>query len=163
MGMTHKHALAILDKLRFTDRGCWEWLGARTTGNPHHPGDKGGYAKLYYEGRTWLGNRLLYTLRFGPIPKGMELDHIECDNRACINPMHVRVTTSRENQARTQSATALNAKKTVCRNGHPYTAETLGLQKNGRYCKICRREDFKRYHRRRKLGIRVSNGIDRRV
>lgn len=34
-------------------------------------------------------HRLAYMAKFGPIPDGIEIDHI-CGNRACVNRLHLR-------------------------------------------------------------------------
>lgn len=94
-----------------------------------------------------LAHRAAYVLYKASIPAGYTLDH-RCDTPACVNPAHLAVATHRENILRGNGWAAQNARKTVCKNGHPYTPETTGQQKRGRFCRICRREDFKRYHAR---------------
>lgn len=59
--------------------GCWVWSMMR---------DRGGYSKLFWRGKTWLGHRLFYEVLVGPTPKGYVLDH-KCRNRACVNIHHL--------------------------------------------------------------------------
>lgn len=41
-------------------------------------------------------HRLSYKFTRGPIPDGMQIDHI-CHNRACVNPEHLRLATNKQN------------------------------------------------------------------
>lgn len=74
--------------------GCWEWLGVR---------DRDGYGQLsvYVPGvgtRRRFAHRTSYETFIGPIPPGLELDHI-CSVRACIHPNHIQPVTHAENLA----------------------------------------------------------------
>jgi hypothetical protein len=70
--------------------GCWTWLGTHT--GP-------GYAQTTEGGRKIGVHRVVYELLIGPIPPGLELDHL-CRNRACINPEHLEPVTHSENMRR---------------------------------------------------------------
>lgn len=50
------------------------------------------------EGRQIHTHRLVYRVKNGPIPKGMQVHHI-CATKACINPEHLVLATQKENMA----------------------------------------------------------------
>jgi hypothetical protein len=47
-------------------------------------------------------HRLAWELINGPVPGGMQLDHL-CRNRGCVSPSHLELTTQRENTTRVLS------------------------------------------------------------
>lgn len=68
-------------------RRCWLWLGAK---------NKKGYGWL----NGGLAHRFMYVLFKGPIPAGLELDHV-CSVRHCVAPYHLEAVTRGENMRRT--------------------------------------------------------------
>lgn len=115
------------EKVAVTD-GCWEWTASRQA-NGYGQFWRGGGVKI-------VAHRLAWELTNGPVPDGMQLDHL-CRNRGCCNPSHLEVVTPRENTLRSPiNPAAINARKTHCPAGHPFDART----KNGRrMCLRCRR------------------------
>lgn len=77
--------------IRFTPDGCWLWTGS-TNGVGY--GDFRARGKNHYYVHRWA-----YEEWAGPIPKGMDLDHL-CRNRSCCNPAHLEPVTRRENLER---------------------------------------------------------------
>jgi len=130
-----------------TPDGCWTWLGRV---NNH------GYGSIRIMGRLidpTLVHHFAYELLVGPIPKGMEIDHL-CKNRRCVNPAHLEPVTRSENCKRGDSglAWALHQRaKTHCPQGHPYDLFNTYYDKNGgRQCKICKSERSRESYLRRK-------------
>lgn len=66
--------------------GCWEWTASRV----------GGHGRLGEKGRTLYAHRISYEIANGPIPDGLEIDHM-CHNRGCVNPGHLRTVTPKQN------------------------------------------------------------------
>jgi hypothetical protein len=69
---------------------CWVWNGTI---------DGGGYGRLRLNGVKWLAHRYTYEKHVGPIPTGLQIDHL-CRNRACVNPNHLEPVTAQTNLRR---------------------------------------------------------------
>jgi hypothetical protein len=98
-----------------------------------------GYGSIKDGGKTVKVHRAMWEWLVGPIPKGMELDHL-CRNTACWWPDHLEVVTKRVNGARGYSIMAQNSRKDVCDHGHAFTDENTSFENGGRVCRQCRRE-----------------------
>lgn len=66
---------------------CWPWTASK------HPD---GYGQFILGGRLQYAHRVSWEWANGPIPDGMEVDHL-CWDRACVNPGHLRVVTHAQN------------------------------------------------------------------
>lgn len=125
------------------DDECWEWLAGRFAG---------GYGQFSVDGSSRFAHRVSYEFLVGPIPQGLELDHL-CRNTWCVNPAHLEPVTPRENKRRGFSNAALNARKTHCKRGHLLEGDNLKPDKRlgRRICRECanmhRRERYRRLGR----------------
>ena len=111
--------------------GCWIWLGGffSATGRP----------AFSYRGQMVLAYRVAYELLVGPIPDGLTLDHIKCDNKRCVNGYHCIPATRADNTMRGHSPCAIYARNTHCKYGHklqPYRSG-YGATRNWRKCRVC--------------------------
>lgn len=122
--------------------GCWVWTG--------HV-DRHGYGKFGKTGEPWnttLAHRLVYMLLAGPIPPGLQLDHL-CRWPRCVNPDHLEPVTGGENTRRGGRAI-----RTHCPSGHEYTPENTYTHKGKRRCRTCHLRIAAEYRARRLAGQR---------
>ena len=144
-------------KVRVNDEtGCWEWIS---------PLRSDGYGvfglKIGGVQRTLRAHRLTYEAVNGPIPEGLECDHL-CRVRRCCNPVHIEAVTRKVNLNRgdvAETQRRRHAAVTHCPQGHEYTpSNTLLWQKDGvlsRRCRTCERERGER--RRRVVGMAIGD------
>ena len=117
--------------------GCWLWTGSVSNT---------GYGQLgkQADGKNIVRNvhRISYEINVGPIPQGLQLDHL-CCNKLCVRPDHLEAVSARENSRRALV-------KPRCTRGHLFTRETTYIRPNGRrMCRICAQlMDFKRGRRK---------------
>ena len=109
--------------------GCWNWTGVRVRGlyGLIRVGETGNWRKAYV-------HRVSYEHHVGPIPEGLELDHL-CRNPRCANPAHLEPVTHGENCSR--------ARMVTCKAGHDLRVDencdwdALGRRRG---CKVCRQK-----------------------
>jgi hypothetical protein len=98
--------------------------------------------------RLMLAHRAFWEHHHGPIPDGMQIDHLchdascsagrECPHRACVEITHLALRTQREN---VQRGFNFWRARTHCKHGHPFdSANTLIRSSDGaRCCRTCGR------------------------
>lgn len=145
-------------KVSVQPNGCWQWAGAP---------DKDGYGTFYRNGRNQRAHRVSYGVLIGPIPAGLEMDHLchtrdkscdgsQCKHRSCVNPSHLEPVTRVENNRRNEDnrRNALgqipHATRTHCPAGHEYTAENTYMYRQWRQCRACNRACAARYAARKR-------------
>jgi hypothetical protein len=161
----------ISRNIRIDDNGCWIWTLSVNS--------KSGYAYTSWNispviKKTVLVHRKSYEYFIGPIPDGMEIDHL-CRNRACCNPKHLEPVTHKENVRRGIQANPrkrLNVprkhnknKKTHCSNGHSFDEKNTRLRKQKgkvrRDCRTCGRINYfktmARYPNRRRHNAALND------
>jgi hypothetical protein len=130
-------------KIVVTESGCWEWTGHT---NPS------GYGHVGVRGATQLTHRVSYELLAGPIPDGLQIDHL-CRNKPCCNPVHLEPVTAHENNMRRPGV-----RKSHCKHGHPMTEEnTLVKRRGGVTMWNCRECERQAQRRRRAEKARIAS------
>lgn len=125
----------FLLKVAPTESGCLLWKGS-TAPN--------GYGKFGMGDKTPSGNRrpdgahrASYRLFVGPIPDGLELDHL-CRVTGCVHPFHLEAVTHHENLMRGNGMSARYSRQTTCLRGHLKTSENIYFYKGkARGCRPC--------------------------
>lgn len=124
-------------KLIYAESGCWEWKGAHFKAT--------GYAMFSIRNPrdgTWqptVAHRVSYELYIGPIPDGLQVDHL-CRNRGCVNPDHLEAVTQQVNLSRGMSPAAISVRENRCQRGHEFTPENTIIRPNRpgkRECREC--------------------------
>ena len=121
---------------------CWIWNGAT--------GRREGYGMFWMDGKMATAYRAAYVLFKGPVPEGLQLDHL-CRNRRCVNPDHLEAVTHRTNVMRGEGACAQNARKTHCRNGHELAGENVSIEVGGRRCRTCAAAAKRRHYEKTRV------------
>lgn len=118
--------------------GCWLWTGGITSA---------GYGAFY----PWPGSKQVSAHRFcyeneiGPIPVGLELDHL-CRVRHCVRPSDLEPVTRQINLLRGDTIVAKQAARIVCSEGHQFDRVYNGK----RHCSVCdRRRALSSYYKRK--------------
>ncbi|MDX3245832.1 HNH endonuclease signature motif containing protein [Streptomyces sp. ME18-1-4] len=145
-------------KLRVQPNECWHLDGYIR---------KDGYSDITVKGVHQLGHRVSYEHFVGPIPEGLEIDHLchsddttcgggfECMHRRCVNPEHLEPVTHRVNSLRGRGEWAKNSAKTHCLRSHEFTAENTYVDPNGnRECRTCRKESSREWVAAHNPGVR---------
>ncbi len=138
------------DGPRWRGSKCWMWTGAydgkRQYGRIRRGGRDDGLVPAHV---------VAYELEYGPVPDGLELDHL-CRRGGCVRPSHLEAVTHAENQRR--MALALFPVHSRC--GQPYTAtDNLGR----RICHPCRAGAERRRRHRRAQRTTVLSPVRSRV
>jgi hypothetical protein len=139
-GSTGNPRIDNLHHFTVDESGCWLWDGAIW------PNGYGKTSTLIHD--TRLAHRVLYIEHRGPVPDGLDLDHL-CRVRHCVNPAHL------EPVSRSVNLTRGYVARGTCRNGlHDLTVE--GSTRPGtRRCLACWRATYRaagaRYRQRQCL------------
>lgn len=131
----------IKGQTRVSECGCWEWTGPLLTS---------GYGRLL--GR--MAHRYSYEAHIGPIPIGLDIDHL-CRNRPCVNPEHLEPVTRKENLTRgigIQEQKRRAALRMSCGRGHALAGDNVYIRPSDgvKVCRVCARESERNTRAKRK-------------
>lgn len=119
--------------------GCHEWTACK---------GKDGYGRFNTGGKhgpVVRAHKFSYETFKGPIPDGLQIDHL-CRNRICCNPDHLEAVTQQENIRRGDGGKHMR-EKTHCPKGHPYSGANLYIEPSTgrRRCQVCTKATRKKY------------------
>lgn len=108
---------------------CWIYTGYLS---------QRGYGRTAIKGKSVRVHRVVFEALRGPIPEGLEPDHL-CRVKACCNPTHLEPVPHRVNAQRGVTGKHF-AQRTHCPKGHPYSEENTRIkkQKGGTINRVCR-------------------------
>lgn len=133
----------FLSKITVRGDGCWSRDGSHSRG----------YAIFWDGERSVTGIRYAYATFVGPIPEGLDVDHL-CRNRWCCNPEHGEPVTRSENVLRGDGPRLVRVRAlamTHCTQGHELTPENTYPRPDGlRRCLTCKRAKALLYYRQKK-------------
>lgn len=107
--------------------GCWIWTGGKQTS---------GYGGFWDGQRDERAHRFSFRMFCGEIPAGFHVHHV-CCNPSCVNPEHLQTMTRRDNLLASDTLPGINARKTLCKRGHPLSGDNLRITNGARICKTC--------------------------
>ena len=112
-----------------TGEDCWLWTACT---------NQMGYGRFVIQRKWFVAHRLSYESVHGPIPDGLELDHL-CRVRRCVRPEHMEAVTHAENVRRGNGG---RKPATSCPRGHRYEGANVYVRPDGRGrgCRTCRKE-----------------------
>lgn len=117
---------------------CWYWSAAI---NPRHK------RPMFWFKSEWLAAaRAVMYFKQGYLTPGMHVCHdpVKCNNKACVNPFHLREDTPSANTYDLVTSGNHNMKrKTHCPKGHEYTEDNIYKYNNKRHCRTCIKEKGK--------------------
>lgn len=148
----------VLSRTITTPSGCMEYQGFRVPKGYGQIGVKPppGSTRLVHNEHT---HRVVYRGLKGPIPPGILVCHT-CDNRPCVNPLHLflgTIDTNNKDMAAKSRCKYSRKAWPRCKHGHEFTPENTWICKNGfRHCRQCAREKGRRYWRERQQQSPVS-------
>lgn len=94
-------------------------------------------------GKRIGAHRLAYEEVHGPIPEGLEIDHL-CHNPSCVQVKHLEAVTRTGNMRRTRPALSDH-----CIHGHPFDeANTIVRADGRRRCRQCNRDNARAWRER---------------
>lgn len=136
----------LMKRIEVQANGCWKFIGGI---------DINGYGVFSEDGHNTRAHRSSYKYFKGPIPEGLDIDHVchkpeecpggkNCPHRLCVNPDHLEPVTREENTDTKRAHTgkvwgAIQSAKTHCPRDHEYNEVNTrwSREHTERNCRAC--------------------------
>jgi hypothetical protein len=142
-------AKTVVGATCYQGTNCVIWTGAKALG----------YGSFRAGGHAGPAHRWIYTQRIGPVPAGMQVDHLchnadlscaggkDCPHRAYVNVLHLEAVSPLVNSQRGRKSDPW----THCKYGHPMTPDNLHTSfGTRRRCKTCANAASRAFRDRRR-------------
>lgn len=109
-------------------KGCWVWMGAKS---------RKGYGLFSLKCLSVKAHRVSFSIHNHVPPDDLSVCH-SCDNPSCVNPAHLWLGTSTDNNLDAQKKGRLWRQNwTHCSHGHEFTPENTIIKHGKRNCRAC--------------------------
>ncbi len=125
------------------DGDCWIWTSSL------NPAGYGTFSDKAKQSAPNKAHRWAWEELIGPIPPGLQLDHL-CRVRRCVNPDHLEPVTNIENQRRGLRG-KLYQEIRQCHRGHPYDETNTYMHRGAKHCRKCVNQRGREYYQRQKV------------
>jgi hypothetical protein len=129
---------------------CWLWTGCTTRPIPL------GYGRIRIGHKFVVAHRYAWMQVNGPIPEGLELDHL-CKVRHCVNPDHLEPVDHLTNVRRGERGLVINEMRDYepmmeCHEGHRMVGDNIYVRPDGYVqCRECNRRRARELRARRRI------------
>lgn len=130
--------------------GCWGWLQGHNPEGYAMWQPSGEFAVQFGTAMRQMAYRVMWELLRGPIPEGLDIDHM-CRMKGCINPDHLDPVTRQVNLRRAGVLDNRQHRPRIfCKYGHKLSETRLTFPNGRSCCGVCRAAWVKNHYQAKK-------------